>query len=389
MTTTFARRITQVKPSLTLGITAKAKAMQAEGKNVISFGAGEPDFDTPRVIRKAAEQALRDGHTRYTPESGIQPLRAAIADKLKRENNIEYQPEEIVVSCGAKHSIYNAVQVLVDEEDEVILPSPYWLSYPEMVTLAGGKVVTIAATEESDFKITPAELERAITPRTKLFILNSPSNPTGAVYTEAELRAIAEVLRQKNIFIISDEIYEKLIYDGVKHFSIASIDSEIRSKTVTVNGHSKTYAMTGWRIGYLAAPREIAKAVSTLQSHSTSNPTSFAQYGALEAFKLSGEDIEKFRKKFERRRNLIFRLAKKVPRLAAFKPSGAFYLFCDISDTGLTSMQFSERLLEEKQVAVVPGVVFGSDKHIRMSFATSEDLIKEGIERIAEWIRTL
>lgn len=363
--------------------------MQAEGKNVISFGAGEPDFDTPRAIRKAAEQALRDGHTRYTPESGIQPLRAAIAEKLKRENNIEYEADEIVVSCGAKHSIYNTIQVLIDDGDEAILPSPYWLSYPEMVTLAGGKAVALATTEESEFKITPAELERAITPRTKLFILNSPSNPTGAVYTEAELRAIAEVLRPRNIFIISDEIYEKLIYDGIKHFSIASIDNEIRSKTVTVNGHSKTYAMTGWRIGYLAAPREIAKAVSTLQSHSTSNPTSFAQYGALEAFKLSNEDIEKFRKKFERRRNLIFRLAKKVPRLATFKPSGAFYLFCDISDTGLGSIQFSERLLEEKHVAVVPGIVFGSDKHIRLSFATSEDLIKEGIERIAEWMRTL
>ncbi len=385
----LAKRVSQLTPSATLAIEAKAKKLKAEGLDVISFGAGEPDFDTPAYIKDAAHEALRKGVTKYTPAQGTVELRKAIAEKLKRDNRLEYSPEEIVVSCGAKHSIYNLIQVLVEEGDEVLIPSPYWLSYPEMVSLAGGKSVFIPTTEETEFKLTPTTLKKAITPQSKVLILNSPSNPTGAVYTEEELRALSILVKEHQLLVISDEIYEKLLFDSRKHFSIASTDDETKRLTMTVNGHSKTYAMTGWRIGYLACEKEIAQAVAGLQSHSTSNPTSFAQSGAEAALRLEDKnEIEKIRALFEKRRDLIFKEMAKSPKLLPFKAQGAFYLFVNIQKTGLKSVPFCERLLEEKKVAVVPGLAFGSDQHIRLSFATSEDNIIKGVTRILEFVNS-
>ena len=386
----LAKRVSQLTPSATLAIEAKAKKLKAEGLDVISFGAGEPDFDTPAYIKDAAHEALKKGVTKYTPAQGTVELRKAIAEKLKRDNGLEYSPEQIVVSCGAKHSIYNVIQVLIEEGDEVLIPSPYWLSYPEMVSLSGGKSVFIPTTEETDFKVTPAMLKKFITPQSKLLILNSPSNPTGAFYTEDELRALSSFIKEHQLLVVSDEIYEKLLYDGRKHFSLAAADEETKRLTVTVNGHSKTYAMTGWRIGYLACEKEIAQAISSLQSHSTSNPTSFAQSGAEAALRLEDKnEIEKVRALFEKRRDLIFTEMSKSPKLVPFKPQGAFYLFCNIQKTGLGSLAFCDKLLEQKKVAAVPGIAFGSDHHIRLSFATSEDNIKKGVARILEFMNSL
>ena len=386
----LAKRVSQLTPSATLAIEAKAKKLKAEGLDVISFGAGEPDFDTPAYIKDAAHEALKKGVTKYTPAQGTVELRKAIAEKLKRDNGLEYSPEQIVVSCGAKHSIYNVIQVLIEEGDEVVIPSPFWLSYPEMVSLSGGKSVFVPTTEETDFKVTPAMLKKFITPQSKLLILNSPSNPTGAFYTEDELRALSSFIKEHQLLVVSDEIYEKLLYDGRKHFSLAATDEETKRLTVTVNGHSKTYAMTGWRIGYLACEKEIAQAISSLQSHSTSNPTSFAQSGAEAALRLEDKnEIEKVRVLFEKRRDLIFAEMSKSPKLAPFKPQGAFYLFCNIQKTGLGSLAFCDKLLEQKKVAAVPGIAFGSDHHIRLSFATSEDNIKKGVARILEFVNSL
>ena len=386
----LAKRVSQLTPSATLAIEAKAKKLKAEGLDVISFGAGEPDFDTPAYIKDAAHEALKKGVTKYTPAQGTVELRKAIAEKLKRDNGLEYSPEQIVVSCGAKHSIYNVIQVLIEEGDEVLIPSPFWLSYPEMVSLSGGKSVFVPTTEETDFKVTPAMLKKFITPQSKLLILNSPSNPTGAFYTEDELRALSSFIKEHQLLVVSDEIYEKLLYDGRKHFSLAATDEETKRLTVTVNGHSKTYAMTGWRIGYLACEKEIAQAISSLQSHSTSNPTSFAQSGAEAALRLEDKnEIEKVRALFEKRRDLIFTEMSKSPKLVPFKPQGAFYLFCNIQKTGLGSLAFCDKLLEQKKVAAVPGIAFGSDHHIRLSFATSEDNIKKGVARILEFVNSL
>ncbi|HNV86807.1 MAG TPA: pyridoxal phosphate-dependent aminotransferase [Candidatus Omnitrophota bacterium] len=385
----LANRMRHLTPSLTLAVDAKAKKLKAEGIPVISFGAGEPDFDTPPLIKEAAIQAIHQGVTKYTPAQGTLELRKAIAEKLSRENGISYVPDEVVVSCGAKHSIYNVLQVLIEAGDEVLIPSPFWLSYPEMVTLAGGKSVLVPTEERSEFKVTPESLANYVTKKTKVFILNSPSNPTGTVYSPDEIRKLAVFAKERGLIVISDEIYEKLIYDGVQHLSIASLDEEIKGLTITVNGHSKTYAMTGWRIGYIAGPKEIAQAVSSLQSHSTSNPTSFAQSGALAAFKIGDGDIEKVRLSFEKRRDLLAGELSKIKALGFFKPKGAFYLFCNIEKTGLGSVAFCEKLLETKQVACVPGVAFGSDKHIRLSFAISEKNIIEGIRRIGEFVQSL
>jgi len=385
----LAKRVAHLTPSASLAIEAKAKKLKSEGMNVISFGAGESDFDTPSYIKSAAIEALNKGFTKYTPAQGTLELRKAIAEKLKRFNGLQYSPEEIVVSCGAKHSIYNLIQVLVEEGDEVLMPSPYWLSYPEMVSLAGGKSIFIPTTEENDFKITPSTLKKYLRPQSKILILNSPSNPTGAVYSEEELRELSFLIKEHELFVISDEIYEKLLYDGRKHFSMASIDNEIKKLTITVSGHSKTYAMTGWRIGYLACEKEIAQAVASLQSHSTSNPTSFAQVGAEAALtKEDGQWIEKMRSVFEKRRDLIFNEMSRIKKLSPFKPQGAFYLFCNIEKTGVASVPFCERLLEDKQVACVPGLAFGSDHHIRLSFATSEENILEGLKRIRAFVES-
>lgn len=384
----LSHRITKVTPSLTLSITAKAKALQAQGIDVISLSAGEPDFDTPDLIKEAAIEALHKGVTKYTAAEGTLELRKAIARKLKRDQGLTYAPDQIVVSVGAKHSIFNLFQVLLNEGDEVLIPSPYWLSYPEMVTLSGGKSVFMETDERAEFKISPAQLEKKITPKTKILVLNSPSNPTGAVYRRKELEALIPVLlKHLQVWILSDEIYEKLVFDGQTHVSIASLNPEIARRTLLVNGHSKAYAMTGWRIGYTACPKEIAEAASTLQSHSTSNPTSFAQAGALVALEKGEAEAKRMCQAFEKRRDLFLSELKKIPRVKPFSPQGAFYVFVNIQETGLDSIRFTERLLEEARVAVVPGKVFGSDHHVRLSFACSEKDLLEASRRIGDWIR--
>jgi aspartate aminotransferase len=384
----LSTRLSSITPSLTLQITAKAKELQAKGEDVVSFGAGEPDFDTPDYIKQAAIDALKRGMTKYTVESGIIELKNAIVEKFKNENNIEYVANQVIVSCGAKHSLFNTFQAIVNEGDEVIIPMPFWLSYPEMVKCAGGVPVYLETTAENGFKLQIEDLKKAITPRTKALVINSPSNPTGGVYEASELMEIANVVKNYNIFVVSDEIYEKLIYDNLEFTSIASLDEEIKKRTITVNGLSKAYSMTGWRLGYLACDANLAKMIAAYQSHSTSNPTSFAQYGAVAA--LTNKDtseIEKMRAAFERRRNLMYDLIGKIKNISAFKPKGAFYMFCDISRTGMTAMEFSSKLLSEAKVAVIPGESFGSAKHIRLSFAISDDTIKKGIARIKDWLK--
>ena len=386
---TLSSQITQVTPSLTLSITAKAKSLKAQGIDVISLSAGEPDFDTPEFIKERAIDALRKGVTKYTPAEGTLELRKAIANKLKRDQGLTYSPDQIVVSSGAKHSIFNLFQVLLNKGDEVLIPSPYWLSYPEMVTLSGGKSIFLETGEASEFKITPLQLEKAITGKTKVLVLNSPSNPTGAVYRKKELEALVTILlKHSDVWILSDEIYEKLIYDGQKHVSIAELHPEIAKRTLLVNGHSKAYSMTGWRLGYSACPKEIAEAVSTYQSHTTSNPTSFAQAGGVVALEKGEAEVAKMRETFEKRRNLFVSELNKIRKLKAFNPQGAFYVFVNIEATGLDSMKLTERLLEEARVAVVPGAVFGSNRHIRLSFACSEKDLLESSRRIQSWIKT-
>lgn len=385
----LANRVQKVQPSLTLAIEAKAKQLKEQGINVISFSAGEPDFDTPDFVKAKAIEALHKGLTKYTPANGTLALRKAISEKLARDNALQYTPEEIVVSCGAKHAIYNVLQALLEEGDECVFQAPYWLSYPEMVTLAEAKSVIIPTTLESGYKMKPEDLERAITSKTKLVIINSPSNPTGMVYTKDELTQFGEIIKKKGVFVLSDEIYEKLVYGNQKHYSIGALVPGLKDLTITVNGGSKSYAMTGWRMGYAACPKEIAKAVSSLQSHSTSNPTSFAQEGFLEAILKADGEAEKMRVVFERRRSFMIDLVNKIPKMKCFNPEGAFYLFCDISGFKLKSLDFAARLLDEAKVAVVPGIAFGDDQAIRLSFATSDANITEGIRRISEFVQKL
>ena len=385
----LAKRIQKVNPSLTLAIEAKAKRLKQEGVDLISFSAGEPDFDTPEIIKQAAIDSLGKGFTKYTPASGTLELRKAISEKLTRDNQLSYAPEQIVVSCGAKHALYNVIQTLIGEGDEVIILSPYWLSYPEMVTLAGGRSVILQTKLEDGYCPSVPALEKLVTSKTKLLILNSPSNPTGAVISKELLAKIAQIAKQHSFFILSDEIYEKLIFDGRTHCSIGSLDEPTLAQTITVGGASKAYAMTGWRLGFSASPKPIAEACASLQSHSTSNPTSFAQAGYLEALKSAEAEVSNMRAAFEKRRDLMFRLVSGVRGLKPFKPSGAFYLFINISETRLTSLQFSERLLDEAKVAVVPGIAFGDDHAIRASFATSEPLIEAGVARIREWLKKI
>ncbi len=388
--TQLSNRITQVTPSLTLSITAKAKALKAQGIDVISLSAGEPDFDTPDFIKESAIEALRKGVTKYTPAEGTLELRKAVAEKLKRDQGLTYSPDQIVVSVGAKHSIFNLLQVLLNEGDEVIIPSPYWLSFPEIVTLSGGRSVFVETGEEREFKMTPDELTKALTRKSKVLILNSPSNPTGAVYRRSEFEALVPVLlKHPGVWILSDEIYEKLIFDGAGHVSIASLHPEIAKRTLIVNGHSKAYAMTGWRIGYAACPKEVAEAAANLQSHSTSNPTSFAQAGALVALEKGEAEAKRMCQIYERRRNLFLTELKKIPKIKPFTPQGTFYVFVNIQETGLDSMRFTERLLEEARVAVVPGKAFGSDRHVRLSFACSEQDLLESSRRLRDWIQKL
>lgn len=394
----LSKRVSSIGPSPTLGITAKAKKMRAEGIDVIGFGAGEPDFDTPVNIKEAAKKAIDAGFTKYTPASGIPELKVAICEKLKRDNDLDYEPEEILVSCGAKHAIFNAVLALCDDDDEVILLSPYWVSYPEMIKLARANPVVIKTTQQNNFKITPERLRDAVTPKTKLIILNSPSNPTGIVYTKKELQLLSEILVEAEICCISDEIYEKIIYDGKEHVSIASLSSEMKKLTIVVNGVSKPYSMTGWRIGYAAGPREIIKAMSNLQAHSTSNPVSISQKAALEALKGQQKDMEEMVRAFAERRNYIVGRLNSIERIRCLMPEGAFYVFPDVSQllgkkyNGQTikdSFLLTELLLTEARVAVVPGAVFGDDNHLRLSYATSMENIAEGIDRIEEFMKKI
>ncbi|BAY89073.1 MULTISPECIES: pyridoxal phosphate-dependent aminotransferase [unclassified Tolypothrix] len=384
----LAARVSQVTPSLTLAIAAKAKAMKAEGVDVCSFSAGEPDFDTPAHIKAAAAKALDEGKTKYGPAAGEPKLREAIARKLKADNGLDYKAENVIVTNGGKHSLYNLIVALIDPGDEVIIPAPYWLSYPEMVTLVGGVPVIVPTDASTGYKITPEQLRKSITPKTKLFVLNSPSNPTGMVYTPAEIKALAEVVVDADIFVVSDEIYEKILYDGAEHISIGSLGKEIFARTLISNGFAKAYSMTGWRLGYLAGPVEIIKAASTIQGHSTSNVCTFAQYGAIAALESSQDCVEEMRQAFAKRRQVMLDRLNAIPGLSCPKPDGAFYLFPDISKTGLKSLEFCDALIEEHQVAVIPGIAFGADKNIRLSYATDMATIEKGMDRLEKFVRS-
>jgi len=385
----ISERAAQLTPSLTLSIDSKAKAMKAEGIDVCGFGSGEPDFDTPEHIKKATIEALEAGFTKYTPSAGIPELRQAIAEKLAAYNELSYRAAQIIVSNGAKHSCYNATLATCQPGDEVVIPAPYWVSYPEMVRLAGAEPVIVPTSERNSWKMRAEDFENAMTPRTKMLIMNSPSNPTGSVYTREELQAIVDVAAEEDIYILSDEIYEKLVYDDAKHVSIASLSQEAHDLTITVNGFSKTYAMTGWRLGYLAAPEAVAKAVDSIKSHTTSNPSSFSQYGALAALRGDQQPVADMREEFDMRRNYMFDRLSKISNVTAVKPQGAFYVLVNISQLGLTSQNFADRLLSKASVAVVPGAAFGDDRTIRLSYATSLDIIKKGLDRFQDFCRTL
>jgi len=385
----ISKRAATLSPSLTLAIDSKAKAMKAAGEDVVGFGAGEPDFDTPQHIKDACAKALAEGFTKYTPAAGIPELREAIADKHKRENGLTYKPSQIIVSCGGKHSCYNVIIATCEEGDEVIIPAPYWLSYPEMVKLAGAKPVILETTDQTEFKVTPAQLRAAITPRTRLFVLNSPSNPTGSVYTPEEIEALGDVCVEKNVLIMSDEIYEHLLYDGAKVKSVASFSPAHFEHTIIVHGFAKAWSMTGWRLGWCAAPEPIAKAIDAVQSHSTSNPTSFAQKGAVVALTGSQEHLPKWLAEFSKRREFAFKKLNSIPGISCVNAKGAFYLFPNISKTGLKSSEFCAKLLEQEKVAAVPGIAFGADDYLRISYATSLANIEKGLERMDRFVRNL
>ncbi|MBD6618921.1 pyridoxal phosphate-dependent aminotransferase [Komarekiella sp. 'clone 1'] len=384
----LAARVSKVTPSLTLAIAAKAKALKADGIDVCSFSAGEPDFDTPAHIKAAAAKALDEGKTKYGPAAGEPKLRDAIARKLKTDNGLDYKSENVIVTNGGKHSLYNLMVALIDPGDEVIIPAPYWLSYPEMVTLVGGIPVIVTTDATTGYKITPEQLRQSITPKTKLFVLNSPSNPTGMVYTPDEIKALAQVVIDADILVVSDEIYEKILYDGAEHISIGSLGKEIFERTLISNGFAKAYSMTGWRLGYLAGPVEIIKAASTIQGHSTSNVCTFAQYGAIAALEGSQDCVEEMRQAFAKRRQVMLDRLNAIPGLSTTKPDGAFYLFPDISKTGLKSLEFCDALLEEHQVAVIPGIAFGTDYNIRLSYATDMATIEKGMDRLEKFVKS-
>ena len=394
----LSSRAQSLRPSPTLAINAKAKSMQAQGIHVISFGAGEPDFDTPDNIKRAAKKAIDDGFTKYTPVGGIDELKDAIINKFKRDSQLTYKRSEILVSCGGKHSFYNLAQAIFDLGDEVIVPAPYWVSYPPMVTLAGGAPVIVETTERNEFKITPESLRKAITPRTKALIMNSPSNPTGSTYTKKDLEKIAEIAISKNFFVISDEIYEKIVYDGFQFVSIASLSEEMKKKTIIVHGVAKTYAMTGWRIGYTAGSEEIISAMNNLQSQSTSNPTSIAQKASVEALAGPQNEVEKMVSAFTQRRNYIVDRLNRMSGVSCYKPAGAFYVFPNFSSYYGKSYQgkkiensthLADFFLDVARVAVVPGVEFGADPFERLSYATSMEDIGEGLNRIEEALKKL
>jgi len=386
MTLKVNRRVKDIVGSTTLAITARAKELKTQGHDVVNFAGGEPDFDTPESIKAAGIKAIQSGFTKYTPSVGTIELRKAIAKKFKEDNHLSYEPSQIVVSCGAKHCLYDAIQVLADDGDEVIIPTPYWVSYPEMVKLSGAVPKFIPTSAKTQFKITPQQLRDSITTKTRMLIMNSPSNPTGMVYHKRELEAIAEICVKHHIFVLSDEIYEKLIYEDEPYVSMASLGKDIFDLTITVNGVSKTYAMTGWRIGYCAGDQEIMDYIQKFQDHTTSNPTSISQVAALAALQASPDSIMKMREEFKKRRDLMMSLLDKVPEISYIKPNGAFYLFCDFSQFG-NSEAVAKQILDEMKVAVIPGDGFGAPSFLRLSFSTSMEQIEEGIKRIASWIK--
>jgi len=391
-------RARKIKPSPTLAIDAKAKAMKANGIDIVNFGVGEPDFDTPENIKEAAIKALKDGFTKYTPVGGIDPLKDAIIEKFRKDNNLNYTREEIIVSCGAKHSLYNIAQAIYSPGDEVLIPSPYWVSYPDQTLLNDATPVFIRTYEADSFMVKPEVLESHITSKTKALILNSPSNPTGLTYDRKTLEKVAEIVLKHNLYIISDEIYEKLTYDGFKHISIASIDPGIKEKTIVVNGLSKAYAMTGWRIGYTAGPKEIIKAMTNIQSQSTSNPASISQKAAVEALTGPQDFISAMLAEFDSRRRFLISQLNSIPGMRCLTPTGAFYAFPNTSSFYgrsaenchmASSADLALYLLEKANVALVPGGAFGDDHFIRLSYATSLDEIKKGVDRIREALDNL
>ena len=398
MKSRVAKRMAAISPSLTLAISAKAKAMKAAGESVVSFSVGEPDFNTPEHIIQAAKTALDNGHTKYTPSSGLLPLRKAICEKFQKDNGLEYEPSQIIVSNGAKHSIFNACYALLDEGDEVIIPEPYWLTYPEVVKVCGGVPKYLSCKKENKYKFSADELKNAITPKTKMLIFNSPSNPTGAVYNEEEVRAIAKVCEEAEIFVLADEIYEKLCYNGVKPFSIAKCSEKMKELTITVNGVSKTYAMTGWRVGYLAAPKDVAKAIDSFQSHATSNASSISQWATIEALKSSDEEIAEMVTVFDKRRATILQLISEIDGVKAVEPDGAFYVMLVVGGlygksyhgkTITNSIEFADALLESEKVATIPGISFGADDCLRLSYSLSEEDIQIGLARIKKFVSEL
>lgn len=384
----LAERVGAVSPSLTLAVAAKAKVMKAEGVDVCSLSTGEPDFDTPAHIIAAAQAAMNAGKTKYGPVAGEPELREAIAHKLTKENHLAYKAENILVTNGGKQSLYNLAMALLNPGDEVIIPAPYWVSYPEMVKLAGATPI-ILATDPDTLKITPHQLTEAITPQTKLFVLNSPSNPTGMVYTPDEIRALAEVIVKEDLLVVADEIYEKILYDAAEHLSVGAINSEIFSRTIVSSGFAKGYAMTGWRVGYLAGPLELIQAASTIQSHSTSNVCTFAQYGAIAALKEPQDCVETMRKAFAKRREYMLQAIEQIPGLSCPKPEGAFYIFVNIGKFGLGSLDFCNKLLEAFHVAAVPGIAFGADSYIRLSYAANTKTLEESMTRLQKFVQSL
>jgi aspartate aminotransferase len=385
----ISHRAASLSSSLTLAIDSKAKQMKAEGMDVVGFGVGEPDFETPQHIKDACIKALNEGFTKYTAASGIPELRQAVADKFQRDNQLTYKPSQIIISCGGKHSCYNVIMATCEEGDEVIIPAPYWLSYPEMVKLAGATPIILQTTDKTEFKVTPEQLRAAITPRTRLFILNSPSNPTGSIYTREEIKALGDICVEKGVLIMSDEIYEKLVYDGAEHVSVAGFSQAHYDHTIIVHGFAKAYSMTGWRLGILAAPEPIAKVIDAIQSHSTSNPTSFAQKGAVAALNGPQDHLKSWLAEYAKRRGYAHQKLNSIPGISCVNAKGAFYLFPNISKLGLNSTDFCARLLEQEKVAAVPGIAFGTDACIRISYATSMANLEKGLERIDKFARSL
>lgn len=389
----LSARANRIQPSATLAITAKEKALKAQGVDVVGFGAGEPDFDSPDYVKEAGIEAIKKGYTKYTPVGGIDQLKDAIIERMRQDYGFGYDKAELVVSCGAKHTLFNLTQAIIDVGDEVIIPAPYWVSYPEQVTFAEGTPVILETREEDGFRIDPDELKKLITPKTKALVLNYPSNPTGVTYSEAELRAIVDVAMAAGITIISDEIYDKIIYDGAKHTPVASLGEDVKKATILVNGTSKTYSMTGWRIGFAAGDKDVIKAMSNIQGQSTSNPTSIAQWAAVSAYASPQDLIVERTAEFEKRKNYIVERLNSIPGIKCVSPRGAFYAFPNVSSfygksfngkAVNSSLDFTGFLLEEARVAVVPGDSFGADANVRISFATSMENIVKGMDRIEE-----